>query len=189
MLKIIRHTYTYILSPWISLALRTSQWIKESSLCYTVHSQELSILYIVSIVCICQSQYSNSSHPNSFPLGTIHLVSISLFSFLLWNRVTCAILLHPTYIHGYSIFVFLFLTPFSVWPSLGPSSSLTVTQFCSFSWLSNIPLGYPGGSMVKNLPAVGEAVDSISGSRRYPEEVSGNTPQYFYPGNPKDRGF
>jgi len=82
-LKIIRHTYTYILSLWISLALRTSQWIRETSLCYTEYSQQLSILYIVSLVCMCQSQYSNSSHPNPFPLGTMHLVSISLSSFLL----------------------------------------------------------------------------------------------------------
>ena len=54
-----------------------------------------------------------------------------------------------------------------------------MTQFCSFLWLSNIPLGYPGGSMVKNLPANGGAVGSISGSGRYPEEVSGSTPSIF----------
>ena len=28
----------------------------------------------------------------------------------------------------------------SVWQSLGPSASLQMTQFCSFLWLSNIPL-------------------------------------------------
>ena len=33
--------------------------------------------------------------------------------------------------------------------------------------------------MVKNLPANGGAVGSISGSGRYPEEVSGNTPSIF----------
>ena len=54
---------------WVSLPFRTPQCIKYSSLCYTVCSHQLSILYIVSIVCMCQSQYPNSSHPTPFPLG------------------------------------------------------------------------------------------------------------------------
>jgi len=43
--------------------------------------------------------------------------------------------------------------------------------------------------MVNNLPANAGTVISISGSGRFPEEGNGNTPQYFYLGNPKDRGF
>ena len=43
--------------------------------------------------------------------------------------------------------------------------------------------------MVKNLPPNVGAMGSISGSGRYPEEGSGNTPQYSYMGNPTDRAF
>ena len=35
---------------------------------------------------------------------------------------------------------FSFCLLHSVWQSLGPSMSLQMTQFCSFLWLSNIPL-------------------------------------------------
>ena len=38
------------------------------------------------------------------------------------------------------VFVFLFLTHFTLYESLGPSTSLQITQFRSFLWLSNIPL-------------------------------------------------
>ena len=48
---------------WISFPFKSAQCIKQSSLCYTVCSHLLSILYIVSIVYMCQSQSPNSSHP------------------------------------------------------------------------------------------------------------------------------
>ena len=38
------------------------------------------------------------------------------------------------------VFVFLFLTFFTLYDRLGPSTSLQVTQFRFFLWLSNIPL-------------------------------------------------
>ena len=53
---------------WISFPFRSPQSIEQSSLCYTVASHQLCILYIVSKVYICQSQSPNSSHP-PFPLG------------------------------------------------------------------------------------------------------------------------
>ena len=37
--------------------------------CYPVWSHQLSILYTVSIVYMCQSQSPSSSHPTPFPLG------------------------------------------------------------------------------------------------------------------------
>ena len=48
--------------------------------------------------------------------------------------------------------------------------------------------GFPGGSVLKNLPA--NAVDSglIPGSGRSPGERSGNPLQYSCLGNPMDRG-
>ena len=52
-------------------------------------------------------------------------------------------------------------------------------------------LGFPGGSVVKNLPAnAGDAGDvgSIPGSRRSPEEGNDNPFRYFFLVNPMDRG-
>ena len=51
--------------------------------------------------------------------------------------------------------------------------------------------GFPGGSVVKNLPAnAGDAGDvgSIPGSRRSPGVGNGNPLQYSCLGNPMDRG-
>ena len=48
--------------------------------------------------------------------------------------------------------------------------------------------GFPGGSVVKNLPANAEDVDSIPGSGRSPGEGNGNTIKYSCLGNPMDRG-
>ena len=56
--------------------------------------------------------------------------------------------------------------------------------------LQNI-LGFPGGSVVKNLPADARDIrdaDSIPGLGRSPGEGNGNPLQYSYPENPMDRG-
>ena len=51
---------------------------------------------------------------------------------------------------------------------------------------------FPGGSMVKTLPASVRDVGSLGqedpGSGRSPEEGNGNPLQYPCPGNPVDRG-
>ena len=49
-------------------------------------------------------------------------------------------------------------------------------------------LGFPGGSVVKNLPRAGD-VDLISGSGRSPGEGNNNPLQYSCLGNPMDRGI
>ena len=49
-------------------------------------------------------------------------------------------------------------------------------------------LGFPGDSLVKNLPANAGGVGSVSGSRRSPGEGNGGLLQYFCLGNPMDRG-
>ena len=49
-------------------------------------------------------------------------------------------------------------------------------------------MGFPGGSVVKNLPANEGDVGSIPGSGRSPAEGNGNPLQYSYLGNPMDRG-
>ena len=48
--------------------------------------------------------------------------------------------------------------------------------------------GFPGGSVVKNLPANARDMASIPGSGISPEEGLGNPFQYFSLGNPIDRG-
>ena len=47
-------------------------------------------------------------------------------------------------------------------------------------------MGFPGGSVVKNLPANAD-VDSIPGSGRSPGEGNGNPLQYSCLENPMDR--
>ena len=48
-------------------------------------------------------------------------------------------------------------------------------------------LGFPGGSVVENLPANAEDVGSIPGSRRSPGEGNGNPLQHSCLENPMDR--
>ena len=48
-------------------------------------------------------------------------------------------------------------------------------------------LGFPGCSVVKNLPANTQDSDSIPGSGRSPEEGNGNLLKYSFLGNYRDR--
>ena len=48
--------------------------------------------------------------------------------------------------------------------------------------------GFPGGSVVSNLPASAGDAGSISGLGRCPGEGNGNPLQYSYLENPMDRG-
>ena len=52
---------------------------------------------------------------------------------------------------------------------------------------STLP-GFPGGSVVKNLPASVGDLALIPGSGRCPGEANGSPLQYSYLGNPMDRG-
>ena len=49
-------------------------------------------------------------------------------------------------------------------------------------------MDFPGGSVVKNLPANSGDVGSVPGLERSPGEGNGNMLQYSCLGNPKDRG-
>ena len=73
------HVHTF-LPFWASFLFRLPQCIEQSSLCQTVCSHQLSVLYIVSVVFVCQSQSPNSSHLLAVPLGVLYVcVSISAF--------------------------------------------------------------------------------------------------------------
>ena len=52
----------------------------------------------------------------------------------------------------------------------------------------HLPLGFPGGSAVKNLPANAGDVGWIPGSGRSPGEGNDNLCHYSCLGNPMDRG-
>ena len=67
----------------------------------------------------------------------------------------------------------------------------TVSDFPPLIRIPPEIMGFPGGSVVKNLPAkVGDAGDSssIPGSGRFPGKGNGNPLQYSYLGHPMDRG-
>ena len=49
-------------------------------------------------------------------------------------------------------------------------------------------LGFPGGSVVKNLPANAEGASSTPGLGRFPGEGNSNPLQYSSLGDPMDRG-
>ena len=55
---------------------------------------------------------------------------------------------------------------------------------CFLIWVK----GFPGGSVVKSLPANARDAGSIPGSGRSPGEGNGTSLQYSCLGNPKDRG-
>ena len=66
---------------WISLPFRSPQDTQQSSLCYTVGSHQLPILYLVGY--ICQSQCANSSHHPLPSWYSIHSFSTTVSLFLL----------------------------------------------------------------------------------------------------------
>ena len=88
------------------------------------------------------SQFITHTHPCRFPL----LVSICLFS----TSVSLFLPCKPVHLYHFSRFHIYELTYdicfslsdllHSVWQSLDSSTSLQMTQFRSFLWLSNIPL-------------------------------------------------
>ena len=93
-------------------------------------------------MCICQSQSPNSFAPANIP----PLVSIRLFSTSVCLFLPCK----PVHLYHFSrfhIYALIYYTCFSlsdllhsVGQSLVPSSSLQVTPFRSFLWLTNILL-------------------------------------------------
>ena len=73
-------------------------------------------------------------------ISALQALHLCLYFCLASLYFICAIFLDSTYMHWHTMFVFLFLTCFTLWQSLGPSGSLQVAQLCSFLWLSGVPL-------------------------------------------------
>jgi len=54
-------------------------------------------------------------------------------------------------------------------------------------WI-NLRVGFPGGSVIKNLPANAGNAGSIPELKRFPGEGNGKPLQYSCLGNPMDKG-
>ena len=149
--KWISYMYTYIpispsscvsLPPSLSHPSRWSQSTQLISLCYEAASHWLSILHLVVYICPCHSLTSSQlTLPPPHVLKSILYICVfipilplgSLEWFFFFFRF-------HIYVLAYSIcFSLSDLLP-SVGQTLGPSTSLQITQFCSFLWLSNTPL-------------------------------------------------
>ena len=63
-----------------------------------------------------------------------------------------------------------------------------MTKRLNFTFFHTYKRGFPGGSVVKNLPANAEDSSLIFGSRISSGEGNGNSLQYSGLGNPMDRG-
>ena len=109
---------------------------------YFIQHVLISYLFYTKVY-ICQPQSSNSPqhHPPRLrfpPLVSIHLFSTSVSLFLPCKPVH---LYHFSRFQKYALICFsLSDLLHSVWQSLSPTTSLQMTQFRSFLWLSNIPL-------------------------------------------------
>ena len=73
-------------------------------------------------------------------------------------------------------------------PAFYPHSSLAPISASDHSSKALFYLGFPGGSVVKNLIANAGDTGSIPGSGRSLGEGNGNPLQYSSLGNPMDRG-
>ena len=73
-------------------------------------------------------------------------------------------------------------------PNIVLLSIPSVRGFTTENIVRNIIGGFPGGSVVKNLPTNAGDMSSVSGSGRSPEGGNGSPLQYSCLGNPMDRG-
>ena len=101
--------------------------------------EDPSIMYIVSIVYMCQFQSPNPPH-STFPPWYPYIYSLHLCLYFAL-QVSSFFSRFRRYMLIYICFSLSDLFH-SVWQSLGPSMSLQTAQFCSFLWLSSISL-YP----------------------------------------------
>ena len=69
------------------------------------------------------------------------------------------------------------------------SRFIHVATYGKISFFFKVLLGFPGGSVVKNLPANSGDAGLIPGLGRSPGEGNGNPLQHSYLGNPMDRAI
>ena len=108
---------------------------------FILYSRFLLVICFIHISVYMSIPISQFITPPPPPPLLPYICSLHLcLYFCLANWFICTIFLDSTYMRSYTIFVFLFSDFHSVRQSLGPSTSLQMTQFHSFLWLSNIPL-------------------------------------------------
>ena len=143
--------YTYIpifppscvsLPPSLSCPSRWSQSTDLISLCYAAASHHLSILHLAVYICLCHSLTSSqlTLHPPHVLKSILYVcVFIPILPLGSSEPFFFSLRFH-IYVLAYGICFSLSDLIHSAWQSLGPSSSLQITQFHFFLWLSNIPL-------------------------------------------------
>ena len=140
------HTHVPVYPPsWASLPFslshpsRSSQSTQPISLCYAAASHQPTILYSVVYICWC---YSHSPHLHPpIPCPEVHFLCLPIYSCPATRFISTFFFFRfHIYALAYSICFSLSDLLHSVWQTLGPSTSLQITQFHFFLWLSNIPL-------------------------------------------------
>ena len=92
-----------------------------------------------------------------------------------------------THISYICIYMYIFIYTLSIYTYMY-ESAITLLQYnYIFAGFYNIILGFPGGSLVKNLSGNAGHVGLIPGSGRSPGEGNGNPLQYSCLGNLRDR--
>ena len=121
---------------------RWSQSTELISLCYAAASHKISILHLVVYICPCHSCTSSQlTLPHPHVLRSILYVCIFIPVLPLGSSEPFFFFFRfHIYVLAYSICFSLSDLLHSVWQTLGPSTSLQITQFRFFLWLSNIPL-------------------------------------------------
>ena len=111
------------------------------SLCYAGASHQLSILYLVVYISPCHSlTLCQLTIPPPRVLKFILYVCAFIPVLPLGSSETFYFFRFHIYVLAYGIWFSLSDLLHSVWQTLGASTSLQITQFCLFLWLSNISL-------------------------------------------------
>ena len=122
---------------WISFPFRSPQSTEQSSLCCTIGFHQFSILCILSIVYIGQSQFPNYFHP-LFPSWYSCICFLHLsFSFCFVNKFICTAFKKDCAYEQYDIC----LTSLSV--TISRSICVTAGGIILFLWMSKIGLYRP----------------------------------------------
>ena len=137
--------YTYIpisppscvsLPPSLSHSSRGTQSTELISLCYAAASYQLSILHLVVYICPCHSHFV-PAYPSPSLCPQVNSLHLRLYSCPAsrFFRTIFFFFLHSIYMCQHTVFVFLFLTYFTLYDNLGPSMLLQMALFHKF-WCS-----------------------------------------------------
>ena len=117
------------------------------------------------------------------------LVCYSEYLLSLKQRATTQMRTEPIYSPVLNLYiVFSFFSPQISYSSILFSNKNNLFLKKHLLNMSTLLLGFPGGSVVKNLPANAEEMSSILGSGRYPGGGNGNPLKYACLKNSMDRG-